>query len=227
VEPASDAQPVTKRRFEWLRKAGDRVPTKWFAAIGTVLFLAATAAFGGLATVRQPPPAELGPGDVHRNDQLELAVQRAVLVDELPEAGIVIEPGQRVLAVVVDVENRWTEPLETFEGRSVSDAVVLERDPGHQADEVARFDDGTFGPTLQPGVPATLVLAWAVDGRVHRGGDALRIVLNDETLYTASFVSSGQSWEDPVPAAVVTVEIEDVGAGLGEDAEAAASGVAP
>lgn len=222
-EPETRAQqPVPKRRFHWLRTASDRVPTKWFATAGTVLFLAATAAFGGLATAEEPGPAALAVGEEHRNDQLAVAVQRAVLIDELPEAGITVEPGQRVLALVVDAENLWTEPLMTARGYSVRDAVVLERGSDVvEADEVARLDDGTFGPWLQPGVPATLVLAWAVDGRSYRDDQELRFVVRDETLYTASFVASGRSWEDPVPAAYVTVAIEDVGAGKDPDADAA------
>lgn len=214
---------MPKRRFQWLRTASDKVPTKWFATAGTVLFLAATAAFGGLATAQEPGPVELAVGEEHRNDQLAVTVQRAVLIDELPEAGIMVEPGQRVLALVVDAENLWTEPLMTARGHGVRDAVVLARGADViEADEVARLDDGTFGPWLQPGVPATLVLAWAVDGRSYRGGQELRFVLRDETLYTGSFVMSGQSWEDPEEVAFVAVEVEDVGAG--EDGEESADG---
>lgn len=223
-EPETRAQqPVPQRRFHWLRTATDRVPTKWFAAAGTVLFLAATAAFGGLATAEEPRPVELAAGEEHRNDQLAVTVQRAVLIDELPEAGIRVEPGQRVLALIVDVENLWTEPLMTARGYSVRTAVVLERGSELlEADEVARPDDGTFGPWLQPGVPATVVLAWGVDARSYREGQELRFVVRDETLYTASFVASGQSWEDPVAAAYVAVAVEDVGAGAEPDGDAAA-----
>lgn len=223
-EPETRAQqPVPQRRFHWLRTASDRVPTKWFATAGTVLFLAATAAFGGLATAQEPGPVELAVGEEHRNDQLAVTVQRAVLIDELPEAGITVEPGQRVLALIVDAENLWTEPLSTARGHSVRDAVVLEQGSGVvEADEVARPDDGTFGPWLQPGVPATVVLVWAVDARRYRAGQELRFVVRDETLYTASFVASGRSWEDPVPAAHVTVAVEDVGAGADSDEDAAA-----
>ena len=50
MSDSPDAAPVRKRRFEWIRAASDRVPTRWLAGIATALFLVATAAFGGLAT---------------------------------------------------------------------------------------------------------------------------------------------------------------------------------
>ena len=205
-------------RFKWIRAAGDRVPTSWFTGIATGAFLVATAAFGGLATAAAEGPVPLDAGEEHRNDQLALTVQRAVLIDELGEAGVTVEPGQRVLAVIVDAENRWTQPLPTGRGNSVSDSVALADRPGHQPDGVARLDDSTILPWLQPGVPATLVLAWAVDRTEYADGEELRVVLNDETLFTGSFVLSGQSWEDPEPAALVTVPITDVGAGVDADA---------
>lgn len=195
------------------------MPTKWFASIATGLFLAVTAAFGGLATAAAEGPVELDAGVQHRNDQLAITVQRAVLIDELAEAGVTVEPGQRVLAVVVDVENRWTRALPTTRGNSVSSSVALAEGPSGEPGGVAHYDDSTARPWLQPGVPTTVVLAWAVDRFDFADGDELRVVLNDETLYTGSFVLSGQTWEDPVPAAIVTVPITDVGAGADSDTD--------
>ncbi|WP_307041448.1 hypothetical protein [Agromyces ramosus] len=213
---------MSARRFRWLRAASDRVPTKWFASIATALFLAATAAFGGLATAAAEGPVELDAGEEHRNDQLAITVQRAVLIDDLAEAGVTIEPGQRVLAVVVEVENRWTRALPTTPGNSVSSSVVLAEGPGlgREPGGVAHYDDSTALPWLQPGVPTTVVLAWAVDQSDYADGEELHLVLNDETLFTGSFVVSGQSWEDPEPAAIVTVRITDVGEGRDTETDA-------
>ncbi|WP_235038051.1 hypothetical protein [Microbacterium sp. 18062] len=215
-EPAAPAspQPEPPRRFRWVRAAADRVPTKWFAGISTALFLAATASFGGLATVEAAGPAELSPGDEHRNAQLSVMVERAVLIDELPEAGISVEDGERVLVVVVVAENLWDRPLPTRTHESVSDALRIEDMPDAAPDGVARLDDGTLTPWLQPGVPAELVVAWAVDGTRYAEGKALRIVLHDETLYTGSMVLDEQFWDDPRPVAVVTAALRDVGAGV-------------
>ena len=204
---------MPKRRFRWVRAAADRVPTKWVAGIGTGVFLAATAAFGGLETVEAVSLPELTADDEYRNDQLAVAVKRAVLIDELPEAGVSVEPGERVLALIVDAENVWDEPLPTTRGYSLSSTVALADHPEVEPDGIARRDDTTANPWLQPGVQATIVLAWAVPAERYAAGDDVRVVLNDETLFTGTAVVSGRYWDDPVPAAMVTLDITDVGAG--------------
>ena len=44
------------------------------------------------------------------------------------------------------------------------------------------------------------------------------VTLREMTLYTGSFVMSGQTWTDPVTTATMTLEIEDVGAGAEPEA---------
>lgn len=210
--PDQSPVPHARTRFGWLRAASDRVPTRWFAAIGTGLFLAATAAFGGLATAAEPGPAVLADGATHRNDQLSIQVERAVLIDEFPDAGVYVEDGERVLALVVTVENEWTQPLPTSPGTSVAKSFTIEG-LTDGPDSTARLDDATVGPWLQPGVPAQIVVTWAVDADRFEADQTLTVTLNDLTLYTGSFVTSGQWWTGPVPAATTTVVIEDVGAG--------------
>lgn len=202
----------TRRRFGWLRAASDRVPTRWFAAIGTALFLAATAGFGGLATAAEPAVADLEPGETHRNGQLAITIERAVLVDEFPEAGVFVDDGERVLAVVATVENRWTEPLAAYADSSVTESLTVDG-LADRPDSVARYDDATVSPWLQPGVPARIVLAWAVETDEFADAQVVRITLNDMTLHTGSFVADGQWWTDPVAAATVPIALEDIGAG--------------
>lgn len=207
-----NSTPPPRSRFGWLRAASDRVPTRWFAGIGTGLFLVATAAFGGLATAATPPITALAPGEQHRNDQLVITVERAVLVDEFPEAGVFVDDGERVLALLLSVENVWDEPLSASPSSSVVDSVTVEGLPD-PPDSVARSDDATINPVLQPGVPAQIVLAWAVDAGAFIHAQSLQITLNDMTLYTGSFVANGQWWTDPVAAATLSVAVEDIGAG--------------
>ncbi|MEV1128414.1 hypothetical protein [Agromyces sp. NPDC049794] len=214
IPQPTEQQAVPKRRFRWVRAAADRLPTKWIAGIGTGVFLAAAAAFGGLETVEAASLPRLDAGEEHRNEQLAVTVQRAVLIDALPEAGVTVEPGERVLALIVDAENLWDEPLPTTRGYSLSSTVALADHPEAEPGAVARYDDMTANPWLQPGVPATIVLAWAVPADRHAAGDDVRVVLNDETLFTGTAVISGRYWDDPRPAAVVTVDITDVGAGV-------------
>ncbi|GAA5206370.1 hypothetical protein [Microbacterium kyungheense] len=205
--------PARKSRFTWVRAVADRVPTAWFAAIGTGVFLAATAAFGGLATAAEPPLAHLRKGAAHVNDMRSLTVERAVLIDELPGSGTFPEDGQRVLAIVVDVENNWDEPIRATGAVQRSFSVAGLDEPS----SAARMDDATIGPTLQPGVPAQLVYTWIVDDDEYAAGDRLTVRLDDLTLYTGTFVTRGSDWEDPVASATLTLTIQDVGAGVDQE----------
>ena len=54
-----------------------------------------------------PPVAQLEAGETHENALFALTVERAVLIDALPEAGLSVDDDQRVLAVVVTAENHW------------------------------------------------------------------------------------------------------------------------
>ena len=222
--PGGEAAPsetgtVPPSRARWIARMSDRVPTGWFAGILTAAFLGVTAAFGGLSAVAAPPIPELAAGDTHENAQFAITIDRAVLIDELPEAGIFLEEGsgQRVLAVVLTVENLWTEALSTgldFVGDSGIVGSVRIADDGYEpAESVARFDDATVGPWLQPGIPAELVLTWPVDADAWADGDELRLELRDFALRTGQLVVDGQYWDDPVTAAYVTVDVADVGSG--------------
>ncbi|HWM17293.1 MAG TPA: hypothetical protein VNP97_11975 [Microbacterium sp.] len=208
-----DSTPKKSRPTAWLRAASDRVPTKWLAGIATAVFLAATAAFGGLATAAAPEVATLEAGEEHRNDQLAITVERAVLVDEFPEAGVYIEDGERVLAVVISVENQWSEPIVASASGSVAQSLQLEELAAAPPDSVARYDDATVSPTLQPGVPVQLVLVWAVDAGQFIDAQDLHFTVNDMALHTGSFVANGQWWTDPTEAATLTVTLDDIGAG--------------
>lgn len=200
-------EPPTKRRaspFSRLRAAADRVPTKWFAAIGTGLFLAATAAFGGLATVAAEPVPELEVGETHIGPLYALSVDRAFLFDELAEAGAYPAEGQRVLALRITVENVWTSP-EGVSGMRETLSVAV---PGAELTSMARIDDATTNPRLQPGVPAELAVAWLVPDDALAGGDEVTVTVSDPTLRTGQAVTSGQWWDDPVPSARVTLPVE-------------------
>lgn len=196
-------------RFDRLRKVGDRVPTRWFAAIGTGVFLAATAGFGGLADATAEPIPRIEADETHTNAQLRLSVERAVIFDEFPETGVTVGPGERVLAVVVEVENVWTESLPTSAGFSVSDAVRLDALPDDPPDAVARYDDGTLSPWLQPGVPVIVVVAWAVPAGTYSGVDEIELRIFDETLRAGELITYGTSWGEAQLAATVVVPLRD------------------
>lgn len=211
TEPARTPAPS---RFAKLRAATDRVPTKWFAAIGTGLFLAVTAAFGGLAPVaaEQKPIAQLAAGETHEGPQVATSIQRAVLVDSLSGAGAFPAEGERLLVLLVEMENRWTQPVWTFGNEGAQRTVRLGGDT-REATAVVREDDQTLNPWLQPGVPALLAFSWTVAVDAYADGDDLHVDLRDMTLYTGQLLFEGQSWGFPEEAAVVTIPIEDIGAG--------------
>ncbi|MFS0734382.1 hypothetical protein ABC304_01030 [Microbacterium sp. 1P10UB] len=223
--PADEGSGTSGRRPAGVRTRlvawADRVPTGWFAGILTACFLGVTAAFGGLSAVAAPPLPELRAGDTHRNDQFSLTVERAVLIDELSDAGVYTEAGQRVLAVVLTAENEWDRALSASGGPSGRDGVIgsvrIDELGDMPADAVARLDDATNSPYLQPGVPAELVLAWAVDDNTLSDGDELHVTLRDMSLSTGQLVTYGQWWDSPVAAARLTVDVADVCAGADAD----------
>ncbi|ALJ20027.1 hypothetical protein [Microbacterium sp. No. 7] len=200
-------------RRERARALAAKTPTRWFAGILTVLFLGTTAAFGGIATAEPPPLPELQPGDEHRSTQVAITPVRAVLVDDLAEAGASPADGERVLAVHVRLENAWTEPLTLYTTSTTLETISVAELAGTAPTAVSRLDDATRNPILQPRVPVDVVLAWTVPAERFADGDPLALTLNDMTLHTGSSVASGRWWKDPVPAARVTLSLTDVGTG--------------
>ncbi len=194
-------------RLSRLRAAGDRVPTKWFAGIGTAAFLIATAAFGGMNTVAAPALPALEAGETHTNELYALTVEKAFLLDELPGSGAYPAADEQVVALRVRFENVWTSPESTgtlssmpkMFALSVADAVFA---------STVRIDDETLSPWLQPGVPAVLALVWTVPRGSLTDGDDLTVTISDLSLHTGSFVASGQWWTDPKEAATMALPLE-------------------
>ena len=80
--------------------------------MATALFLAVTAAFGGLSTAEGAPVPHLERGQEHRNQQFALTVDSAYL--RTPGG---VAPDRRELVVYVDAVNLWTSPqLTAVEG---------------------------------------------------------------------------------------------------------------
>lgn len=212
---AVDAGPGAHRsRFTRLRAATDRVPTRWFAAIGTTVFLAVTAAFGGLNTVAvaDVPVAVLTAGQQHDSAQLSLTVTRAILVDRLRASGAFPADGERLLVVMVEMTNGWHRPLTTSGTAGLQHALRLDGDD-REATSIVREDDQTPTPLLQPGVPALLAFTWTVPQASYAAGDEVGIVIQDAALQVGKLLYTGESWGQYAPAAVVGVTIEDIGAG--------------
>lgn len=206
----TDAEPSVLTE---LATASDRVPTKWFASIGAVAFLIATAGFGGFADVPPTPIPALELGAAHASAQVTLEVQNVVVVDDIPELYLTVPPGERVVAVLAHATNAWTEP----QAASVTLSDVLRLDVDGLEEErplvIARVDDAIANPRLQPGLRVPLAFVWTVPSVLLSDGDEVSVEVFDQTLYTGKAVTNGRWWDDPVLAATVTVPVEDLGTG--------------
>lgn len=218
---AAPAAAPAARAGGWLKQAADKVPTKWVSAAVVAVFLAATAAFGGMQPVEAASPVELAAGERHEGPMVALTLERAVLIDDFVEAGANAdeEAGERVLAIVLTAENVSDRPVQTL-GSVFGEVLSLESMPDLAREGAARMDDATIGPTLQPGVPAEVVVSWVVPGDAFAGGDEIRVRLHDHMLRVGASVVFGEYWDDEAHTATVTLVATDVGAGVDAEAEA-------
>jgi hypothetical protein len=221
VRQASD-RPCDPRG--WRARAArlsDRVPTRWLVTGSTLVVLAASAAFGGLDDAPAEALPALGPGDPVTGAQLRIAVERARLLDALPEAGLTPDDGNRLLIVVATVEDVWDGPVPTLPGIGAADNLRPLGIPGIDGDAdpdaVLLLADGTMSPELQPHVPMELAFVWEVPAASVRAdpGAELAVEVYDKTYRAEGFVTYGERFEDPFPQARASVPFEDIGAGAG------------
>lgn len=220
-DPASAQKRTTPR--QWIKVAAGKVPATWITVAATAVFLGATAGFGGLADAPGPEPEPLpvlAAGETHTNQQFDITVERAVLIDELPGSGTYPKEGERVLAVVATLQNITDDPLlssQFSEATFTIEELPAERPSGDEAtSSIARVDDSTLAPWLQPDVPVQVVVTWPVPADLLGAGDLVRLTLSDYERYDWARLGGSEddhSWVDPAPAAYVDLEIEDVGAG--------------
>ncbi|RFA13708.1 hypothetical protein B7R21_07695 [Subtercola boreus] len=195
----------------------NKVPTKWLVTAVVAVFLAGSAAFGGLNTVAADAQPEVAAGSAYDGAQLDIAVAKAVLIDGFPEQGIRPDEGKRFFVVDVTITNVWDEPVTTYDKIGAADNIRPVGIAGIAADtppdNVVIVDDGTRSPRLQPNVPVRLAFMWQVDPGTAAGIDSVRINLYDKVYVSGGFVTYGERWNDPFVAAFTTVPLTDVGAG--------------
>ncbi|WP_417508980.1 hypothetical protein [Microbacterium sp.] len=208
AQAAPDDAPARPARARWVTAVADRVPAKWLGGIATGVVLISTAAFGGLEAVAVPPLPELSAGETFTDAALEMTVRHAFAVDELSDTRVTAAPGERLLVVVMDAENLDEDPRSSAGTGSLSD-VRVEGMPD-AAPTIARVDDATYSPWLQPGVPAELMLTWAVPASAFVDGDDLRVALPTAHKQTGKYFIAGDYWTDVSVAAHVTLVVEDL-----------------
>jgi hypothetical protein len=199
-----------------------KVPTRWLFTALLGLFLAASAAFGGLEDADTAPLPRLDVGEAFTGAQLRIAIEDAVLIDAFPEA--FIEPeveGNRLIVIRATVENVWDRPVSTYSRLGAADNV-RPRGIDDMADPpltVAVISDGALYPELQPSVPIELAFIWEVPENGVSDGDVLRVDVLDKIYIATGAVTYGERFEDPFVAAYAEVPVTDVGAGVGQESE--------
>ncbi|MGM7671699.1 hypothetical protein [Microbacterium sp. A93] len=212
------------------QRAIDRVPVKWLSTAALAVFLGVTALFGGLEAVPTPETPVIAAGDTFIGGELEMTPVRLTVIDKLGSTGVFPTPGeQRILSLVMDVRN-----MSEFARASSTDSVLgLTRVEGLQdvletteltelqvmsgiSPSVARLDDGTFGPWLQPEIPVRVVLSWAVPVGAFSDGDTMRLALPTSTRRMGQSVLYGVYWSDQYTGAYADLAIEDLGKGEAE-----------
>lgn len=208
--PSAAAQPSGPRH--WVRANLDRVPTKWLTTGILGIALAATAGFGGLATVAVAAPPEIGQDEHVVGADLDMSVVRVVLADDVEGAGVRADlaAGERVLAMVVDVTNLHPNPRSATQDAGL--ITVRLPDRPDDAPSISREDGFGEVPVLQPDVPTRLLLSWVVAGDEFRAGDELRIALPAADRIEGKIFVDGEWWEPAGAAAFATAPIEDLGA---------------
>ncbi len=211
--PPAVAEAATRAASEarmtaWARKMTDRVPTGWLISGAGAVLLASTAAFGGLADVPQPKPAELRAGEHFVGSELDMSVVSAALGGKVRGTSLSPDAGQRTLVVILDVTNEFTKPRsggakDTLAGIGVEDVVTA----NFNAD---RVDDGSAVSYLQPDVPTRVRVAWLVDSADVTAGDEIRVMLPDSTHYVGKLFTMGDYWSDLRTGAYVTVKVDEV-----------------
>jgi hypothetical protein len=198
-----------------------KVPTRWFITALIALFLAASAAFGGLEKADTPPIPQLDVGESFTGAQLRIAVEGAVLIDAFPEAFITPQPGNRLLVIRATVENVWDKPVATISRIGAADNVRPRGIDGMEDEPltVAVISDGSPYPELQPAVPVELAFIWEVPNGAISQSDVLRIDVLDKTYIAGGFVTYGERFQDPFVAASVEAPVTDVGAGVDQESE--------
>jgi hypothetical protein len=198
-----------------------KVPTRWFITSLVALFLAASAAFGGLEEAPTPPVPQLGVGDSFTGAQLRIAVEDAVLIDAFPEAFITPQPGNRLLVIRATVENVWDKPVTTSSKIGAADNVRPRGIDGMEDEPltVSVISDGSPYPDLQPSVPVELAFIWEVPSGAVSQSDVITIDVLDKTYVAGGLVTYGERFQDPFVAAYVEAPVTDVGAGVGQESE--------
>lgn len=123
------------------RSAANRVNAKWITILLTAVFLAVTAAFGGLARAEteETELAIIDPGTAFAGELLSITVEQAI-VEDYDDAALFAAPGTRRLMLQLSVVNHWDGPVHAPD--TVLNAITVPSIPG----EPEQHDPGEENP---------------------------------------------------------------------------------
>lgn len=197
----------------WVRASLDNVPTKWLASVGIGVFLAATAAFGGLEAVADPKPPEVAPGEQVLTPNLDMTVQRVFVSDRVEGgASADADSGERVLAVQLEVTS-LSDEYRLVRGAPGFYSTRIVDGPDKAPDASRPGESANRALILQPGVTDVIILSWTVDAGDYREGDEVRISLSNPQLNQWQFLDKEWHWADGGVSAFVTATLDDLGEG--------------
>lgn len=195
---------------QWMVRLLAAVPTLWWIILAAVLVLGASALFGGLEEADGAGEVDvpvLSVGDELIGEEFTATITGARLYDAYPSEYNEPEEGNRLLVVTARVTNNWTEYTSLQE--------LLRLDFLGETEQYTQnrvlLSDLTGNPIAIPRVPLDVGYVWEVPADAFDDGDTVRITITARTLFTDNFVTFGDYWTDPQPAAFVDVTIEDRG----------------
>lgn len=198
-------------------------PQGWVTLAGLGVFVAGSAAFGGLADVHADVPT-VASGVAVRNELLQATVVRAAVVDELPDQYLSSGDGERLLVVRFQLVDRWQEPIGMPSGDDLTGgsnvfagSTPMLRPAGIKATlATTAWADGDNSTTvLQPDVPALVDAIWRIPDDALGAGDELTIGFRDGRVTGGqSILSSYYRYVDVGdPVAELRVTVVDDGTG--------------
>lgn len=185
--------------------------------VAAVLAIAGVVAipFGGWDEVSlrsEEVPAQ-DAGAVYAGNRLATSIDAASLTDVSPDGFSEPEPGESYLVVVATMENTTAEPQQPlgssdFYAFTVPEVLELGTSIDTSAYGVYLERDGTYLPTLNPGVPDTLLFVFTVPSSRYAAGDRLVVGITNADPEAADLYL-GTRWVDPHVAVAVTLTIGD------------------
>lgn len=182
----------------------------WIAApVLLIVLVLVTWATGGLRPVDRVPTAAVG--QIIEVDPLRLSVVGAWVGDHFGSAVSKDDKGTRVLVVRVRAENLGDRYLYELDQMFRIDAAgLVEYDKpvtaGQAAPDIQTWPEGSFQSTIQPGIPADLLLVWHLaPGATVPASTVLTVI---SLTYRKSSLDDSMLWADPTPTARVPLTLQ-------------------